>query len=70
MGKQARSAIGAINLEFDGESQRYYIVWETVAMGMGKTKNEAIEDLRGAAHFGVDTLIDLKSKDIIEGKEK
>ena len=69
MDKQAGSVKGEINLEFDGESRSYYIVWEPVVVGMGKTEYEAIEDLRGAAHFSVDTLIDLKSKDIIRGKE-
>ena len=68
MGKQASSAKGAIDLKFDGESRRYYIVWEPVVIGMGGTEHEALEDLREAAHFGVDTLVDLKSKDIIKGK--
>jgi len=52
-----------INLKFDREAQEYHIIWEPVCIGMGKTRHEALEDLRMAAHFGVDTLIDLKLKD-------
>jgi hypothetical protein len=52
-----------INLEFDRETQEYHIIWEPMVIGMGKTRREALEDLRMAAHFGVDTLIDLKLKD-------
>ena len=70
MGREARSTKGEISLEFDGKSQEYYIVWEPVVIGMGKTEHEAIEDLRTAAHIGLDTLVDLKSKDIAKGKEK
>jgi hypothetical protein len=53
-----------INLEFDRETQEYHIIWEPVVIGMGKTRHETLEDLRVAAHFGIDTLIDLKLKDI------
>jgi predicted RNase H-like HicB family nuclease len=58
-----------INLEFDRESGEYYIIWEPIVTSMGKTKHEALEDLREAAHFGVDTLIDLKLKYINIRKE-
>jgi predicted RNase H-like HicB family nuclease len=54
----------SINLEFDKKIGEYYIVWEPVVIGTGKTKYEALHDLREAAHFGVDTLIDRKLKDI------
>jgi predicted RNase H-like HicB family nuclease len=53
-----------INLEYDRESGDYYIVWEPVILSAGKTEGEALEELRGAAHSGVDTLIDLKLKNI------
>lgn len=68
MGRVTALAENDINLEFDGESGEYYIIWKPLVIGMGKTEGEALEDLREAAHFGVDTLIDLKFKDI--GKEK
>ena len=58
-----------INLEFDRETGEYYIVWKPIVIGMGKTRHETLEDLRTAAHFGVDTLIDLKLKDIGIRKE-
>jgi predicted RNase H-like HicB family nuclease len=53
-----------INLEYDQESGDYYIVWEPVILSAGKTERQALEELRGAAHLGVDTLIDLKLKKI------
>jgi len=53
-----------IEIEFDEETQDYYIIWKPVVIGLGKTKANALQDLREAAHFGVDTLIDLKLKDI------
>jgi predicted RNase H-like HicB family nuclease len=67
MGKVTALAENDINLEFDSESGEYYIIWKPVVIGMGKTSTKALEDLREAAHFGVDTLINLKLKDI--GKE-
>ncbi len=53
-----------INLEFDNETGEYYIIWKPLVISMGKTKDEALEDLREAAHFGVDSLIDLKLANI------
>jgi len=54
----------SINLEFDKKSGEYYIVWEPVVIGAGKTAGDALQGLREAAHFGVDTLIDRKLQDI------
>jgi len=56
-----------IEIEFDRETEDYYIVWEPAVISSGKTKEEALEDLREAAHFGVDTFVDLKLRDIGEG---
>jgi hypothetical protein len=53
-----------IDLEFDKESGEYYIVWEPVIIGAGKTAGEALEDLRAAGHFGVDALINCKLQNI------
>ena len=58
-----------IELKFDDETRNYYIVWEPIIISLGKTKQEALADLRQAAHFGVDTLIDSKLADINNGKE-
>jgi len=55
-----------IRIEFDGVTRHYYIVWELSVTSSGETKEEALEDLREAAHFGVDNLIDQKLRDIIE----
>jgi len=54
----------SINLEFDKKSGEYYIVWEPVVIGAGKTAGDALQDLREAAHFGVDTMIDRKLQNI------
>jgi predicted RNase H-like HicB family nuclease len=56
-------------LEFDDETRNYYIVWEPIVIGLGKTRQEALEDLRQAAHSGLDTLIDLKLEDIGKGEK-
>lgn len=58
-----------IDIEFDAVSQDYYAIWEPVVIGMGKTEVKALEDLREAAHFCVDSFIDLKFKDVTKGKE-
>jgi hypothetical protein len=68
MGKVTALAKNDIKLEFDGETREYYIIWKPVVIGMGKTSTKALEDLREAAHFGVDTLINLKLKDIRKEK--
>ena len=52
-----------IEVEFDEQSGEYYAVWNLVAIGLGRTSSEALEDLREAVHLGVDTLIDLKLGD-------
>ena len=58
-----------IKLEFDSETREYQIFWAPVVIASGKTRHQALEDLRTAAHFGVDTLIDLKLEDIDIKKE-
>jgi predicted RNase H-like HicB family nuclease len=63
MGRVTVLSKSDINLEFDREAQEYHVIWAPVCIGMGKTRHEALEDLRTAAHFGVDTLIDLNLKD-------
>jgi predicted RNase H-like HicB family nuclease len=58
-----------IEVEFDEATQGYYAVWEPVVIGAGKTRHEALDDLRQAAHFGTDTFIELKLQDINKEKE-
>jgi predicted RNase H-like HicB family nuclease len=58
-----------IYIAFDEVMKGYYSVWEAVVIGAGKTRHEALQDLKEAAHFGVDTFIDLKLKDINKIKE-
>jgi len=54
-----------IKIEYDEENQSFYIVWRpVVAVGMGETEKEALEDLREAAHFGIETAVNLKLTEI------
>jgi predicted RNase H-like HicB family nuclease len=56
-----------IEIELDPETNDYFIIWEPRVISLGKTEKEALEDLREAAHFAVDILVDLKHKDIERG---
>ncbi len=59
-----------ILVEYDESLRNYYIIWSpTVAVGLGKTEKKALEELRAAAHLGVDTAIDIKLEEIGRGKE-
>ena len=47
-----------IRIEYDDYSQSYYIIWQPLTViGMGKTEKEALEDLRTAAYFGIDEMV-------------
>jgi len=63
------SEVNEIQIEFDEAIQGYYVIWEPVVIGTGKTRREALDDLRRAAHFGVDTFIDSKLENINKIKE-
>jgi len=59
------SGNGDIEIELDGVSRGCYIIWKPpIAIGSGGTEIEALHDLREAAHFGIDSLIDQKLKEI------
>ncbi|MBN1191654.1 MAG: hypothetical protein JXA46_18015 [Dehalococcoidales bacterium] len=51
-----------VKTEYDDETGSYFVVWQLVIAGAGKTEYDALEDLRTAGHTGVDTLIDLELK--------
>lgn len=54
-----------MRIEYDEEIKSYYIIWRPLAtVGLGLTEKEALEELRVAAHFGIDTMIDLKLAEI------
>ena len=65
-----------IQIEYDEENHDCHVVWESgKAIGLGMTHREALEDLREAAHFYIDTTIDLKLQEIngiipVEGREE
>ncbi len=49
----------------DDDSRSYYCIWQPLtSIGLGKTKAEALDDLRAAAHVGIETMIDLKLREI------
>ena len=62
-------ARGKIDLKYNRSIKEYYIVWKPVVISAGKTKNEALEDLRAASHFCTDAVVDLKLQDINLSKE-
>ncbi|HEY31956.1 MAG TPA: hypothetical protein G4O10_02480 [Dehalococcoidia bacterium] len=54
-----------IRTEYDDDSQSYFVVWRPlVAIGMGKTEQAVLDDLRAAAHFGIETMVRSKSRAI------
>ena len=53
-----------IKTEYDETTQSYYVVWQPLAsVGMGRTEREALEELRQAAHYGIDTMVDIELKE-------
>ncbi len=54
-----------IKIEYDEDLQGYYVAWNPVAaVGMGETEKKALEELRQAAHCGVETMVNLKMAEI------
>jgi hypothetical protein len=54
-----------IIMEYDEMTESYYVVWEPMAViGMGETKKEALDDMRQAAIFSMDTVARLKLAEI------
>jgi len=52
-------------IEFDEATRSYYVIWRPMtAIGVGETVEEALEDVRQAAHLGIDTQIDMKQREI------
>ena len=58
-----------IEIELDQETNNYFIIWEPRVISLGRTPEDALSDLREAAHRGVDTLIDLKLQALNKVKE-
>ena len=56
---------GEIAIDYDDDSQSYYFIWRPLtSVGLGKTEAEALDDLRAAAHLGIETMVDLKLREI------
>ena len=58
-----------ILLEYDEIHESYFVIWNMSVAGLGKTKQSALNDLRKAAHFGIDTMVKLKLQTIEQDKE-
>jgi predicted RNase H-like HicB family nuclease len=63
------SELQNIEIEYDRETRSHFIIWEPLVISLGRTPEEALRDLREAAHLGVDTWIDLKLEEIKKEKE-
>ena len=56
-----------IMIAYDDDSQSYYCIWRPLtSIGLGRTEAEALDDLRAAAHLGIETIVDLKQREIGE----
>jgi len=56
-----------IIIAYDEDSHSYYCIWRPLtSVGLGRTKAEALDDLRAAAHFGIETMVDLKLREIVK----
>jgi predicted RNase H-like HicB family nuclease len=56
-----------IIIAYDDDSQSYYCIWRPLtSVGLGRTEAEALDDLRAAAHLGIETIVDLKLREIGE----
>ena len=54
-----------IVIDYDDDSQSYYCIWRPLtSIGLGKTEAEAVDDLREAAIFGIETTVDSKLREI------
>jgi predicted RNase H-like HicB family nuclease len=57
-----------IVIGYDGDSRNYYGIWRPlIGIGLGKTEAEVLDDLRAAALFGIETMVDLKLREIEDG---
>jgi predicted RNase H-like HicB family nuclease len=60
-----------IIIDYDDDSQSYYCIWRPLtSVGLGKTEAEALDDLRAAAHFGIETMVDLKLREFEKNSYK
>lgn len=63
-----RPSDNEIRTEYDNDSQSYFVIWQPLtAVGMGRTEQAALEDLRAAAHFGIETMVNSKLNTISPG---
>ncbi len=54
-----------IAIAYDDDNQSYYCIWRPLTrVGLGKTKAKALDDLRAAALFGIETIVDMKLREI------
>ena len=57
-----------IQIEYDEQSHDCHVMWKSGrAIGLGTTLREALEDLRQAVHFYIDTIIDTELTELNQG---
>jgi predicted RNase H-like HicB family nuclease len=57
-----------IIIEYDEQNGDCHVIMEPgKAIGLGTTHRDALEDLREAAHFYIDTTIDMKLTELVRG---
>ena len=60
-----------IIIAYDGDSRSYYCIWRPLtSVGLGNTEAEALDDLRAAGHFGIETMVNLKLREIEKNSDK
>jgi predicted RNase H-like HicB family nuclease len=54
-----------IVITYDDDSRSYYCIWRpSTSVGLGETEAAALDDLRAAAHLGIETIVGLKMREI------
>ena len=50
-----------IRIEYDTVSNSYFIVWQPMlVVGTGSSRKAALDDLKKAAHFGIDAILNVE----------
>jgi predicted RNase H-like HicB family nuclease len=71
MSHMERLPCDEIVIDYDDDSQSYYCIWRPLtSVGLGNTEAEALDDLRAAGHFGIETMVNLKLREIEKNSDK
>ena len=53
-----------IEVKLDSETQDYYVIWQPLVIASGGSEVKALQELREAAHSGIDVMIDMKLREL------